>query len=99
LNKKLIDTVFSGIRVSAIGYAMGFYVITIPGYLQVMGQPYMLLATGAIIIVVTGAIAYFRFRKRSGLSWKYALLEGGSWLWLAIVFDFLFIVLLFSANG
>jgi hypothetical protein len=99
LNTKFVDTLLLGIVVWAIGYAMGFYIITIPGYPEVMDQPYMLLGLSAVGILVTGGIAYLRFRRRSGLTWKYGLLIGGSWLAVAVVFDFLFIVLLFNAYG
>jgi hypothetical protein len=97
LNDKLVDTLFMGIVVWAIGYAMGFYIVTIPGYPGVMMQPSVLVGLSAGITLVTGVIAYLRFRKRSGLWWKYAFLVGGSWLAVALVFDFLFIVLLFGA--
>ena len=99
MNSKWTDTVLLGIVVWAIGYAMGFYIVTIPGYPEVMDQPSMLLSMGAVGTLVTSGIAYLRFRKRSGLSWKYALLVGGSWLAVAVAFDFLFIVLLFGAYG
>jgi uncharacterized membrane protein YfcA len=98
LNKKLVDTVLLGIAVWAIGYAMGFYIITTPGYPGVMDQPVTLLEASAVIALVTGAITYVRFRKRSSVTWKYALLVGGNWLLVAVVFDFLFIVLLFNAS-
>lgn len=99
MNSKWIDTLLLGIAVWAIGYGMGFYIVTIPGYPEVMDQPSMLLSMGAVGTLVTGGIAYLRFRKRSRLSWKYAILVGGSWLALAVVLDFLFIVLLFDAHG
>ena len=88
-----------GIVVWAIGYAIGFYIITIPGYPEVMDQPPMLLTMGAVGTLMTGVVAYLRFRKRSGLNLRYALIVGVSWLVVAVVFDFLFIVLLFSAYG
>ncbi len=94
-----MDTLVLGIAVWAIGYAMGFYIVTIPGYPEVMLQPAMIFGLSAVGVLVTGGIAYLRFRKRSGLTWKYALLLGGSWLAVAVVFDFLFIVLLFGAYG
>jgi len=78
LNSKLIDTLFTGIVVWAIGYAMGFYIVTIPGYPEVMMQPSMLVGMSAVVILVTGGITYLRFRKRSGLGWRYALVVGGS---------------------
>jgi len=99
LNRKLVDTLFTGILVWAIGYAMGFYIITIPGYPDVMMQPSVLIGVSAVGILVTGGIAYLRFRRRSGLGWGYALVVGASWLVVALVFDFLFIVLLFGAYG
>lgn len=99
MSRKLIDTLVLGIVVWTIGYAMGFYIVTIPGYPEVMLQPSILFGLSAVGILVTGGTAYLRFRKRSGLTWQYALLVGGSWLVVAVVFDFLFIVLLFGAYG
>jgi len=99
LNDRLIDTLFRGIVVWAIGYAMVYYIVTIPGYPRVMVQPPVLVGMSAGITMVTGGIAYLRFRRRPGLGWKYASLVGGSWLAVALVFDFLLIVLLFGAYG
>jgi hypothetical protein len=97
------DTLGMGFLVWAIGYAMGFVIISLPGYPAVMQQPAMLIGFGLLIAAVTGGLAFWRFRPRGArraqraLSWRYAAAIGASWLGVAIVCDFLFIVLLFNA--
>ena len=93
----LADTLGLGFLVWALGYAMGFVIISLPGYPAVMQQPAMLLGFGLLIAAVTGGLATWRFRARRGLSWRYAAAIGASWLGIAVVCDFLFIVLLFGA--
>ena len=91
------DTLGLGLVVWALGYAMGFAIIALPGYPDVMQQPAILLSFGLLISVVTGGLAFWRFRGRGRLSWAYAAAVGASWLAVAVVCDFLFIVLMFQA--
>ncbi len=93
----LIDTVGLGFLVWLIGYAMGFVIITLPGYPDVMQQPAVLAVFGTVMAVVTGGLAFWRFRGRRGATWGYACGVGASWLAVAVVCDFVFIVLLFGA--
>ena len=59
-----------------IGYPIGCYLITIPGYPEIMIQPSMLISMSSLIAVVLVGIAYLRFRKRIDITWKYALVVG-----------------------
>jgi hypothetical protein len=76
---------------------MGFVIITLPGYPEVMRQPAMLVGFGLLVAAITGGLAFWRFRGRRGMAWRHAWSIGASWLGVAIVGDFLFIVLLFHA--
>ncbi len=93
----LVDTLGLGFLVWLIGYAMGFVIITLPGYPDVMQRPPLLLVFALVGAAVTGGLAAWRFRGRRGLTWRYAWAIGLSWLGVAVVCDFLFIVLLFQA--
>src|SRR5262245_15946099 len=93
----LIDMLGLGLLLWALGYAMGFVIITLPGYPDVMLQPAMLAGFGLLVTAVTSGLAYWRFRGRGGISWAHAAAIGASWLGVAVVCDFLFIVLLFQA--
>ena len=42
-------------------------------------------------------MAFLRFRKRQRVSWAYAFAVGAGWLTVALVLDFLFIVIMFNA--
>ena len=97
MNQKLVDTIGFGFLLWLIGYFMGFFIITIPGYPQIMTAPVILTAFSLAVGLVTAAFAYVRFRKRREISWLYAFLVGIAWTILAIVLDFIFIVLLFNA--
>jgi len=93
----VVDTLGLGFLAWLIGYAMGFWIITLPGYPDVMQQPPMLAGFGLLIAAVTGGLAFWRFHARRGLSKRYAAAIGAAWLGVAVVGDFLFIVLLFNA--
>jgi hypothetical protein len=86
-----------GFGVWLIGYTAGFYIITLPDYPAVMQQPATLLGFGLVAGLVTTGLAWWRLRGRGPISWRYALAVGASWLGVAVVCDFLFIVLLFHA--
>lgn len=93
----LVDTLGLGFLVWLIGYAVGFFIITLPGYPDVMQRPPLLLVFALVGAAVTGGLAAWRFHARRGLGWRYAWAIGLSWLGVAVVCDFLFIVLLFRA--
>jgi hypothetical protein len=95
--RTLIDTILIGIIPWIIGYPIGFYLITIPGYPEIMMQSSMLIRMISLIVSVLVGIVYLCFRKRIDLLWKYALAIGGSWLAMTIILDFFFIVLLFNS--
>jgi len=97
MNQKLVDTIGFGFLMWLIGYFMGFFIITIPGYPEVMTIPVILTAFSLAVGLVTAAFAYVRFRKRREVSWIYAFLVGITWTILAIILDFILIVLLFNA--
>ncbi len=97
MNQKLVDTIGFGFLLWLIGYFMGFFIITIPGYPEIMTIPVILTAFSLAVALVTAAFTYVRFRKRREVSWLYAFLVGITWTILAIVLDFIFIVLLFNA--
>jgi len=97
MNQELVDTIGFGFLLWLIGYFMGFFIITIPGYPEIMTIPVILTAFSLAVALVTAAFAYVRFRKRREVSWLYAFLVGIAWTTLAIVLDFIFIVLLFNA--
>ncbi len=96
-HETLVDTLGLGFLVWLIGYAMGFFIITLPGYPDVMQRPPLLLVFALVGAAVTGGLAAWRFHARRGLSWRYAWAIGLSWLGVAVVCDFMFIVLLFQA--
>jgi hypothetical protein len=97
VRQTLVDTLGLGLLVWLIGYAMGFVIISLPGYPDVMQQPATLAGFGLLVGGLTGGLAYWRFHGRRGLSWRYAWTIGASWLAVAVVGDLLFIVLLFGA--
>lgn len=93
----IVDTLGMGFLVWFIGYGAGFFIITIPGYPGIMLNPIVLISFSLLGILLTAAVAFLRFRKRQRVSWSYALAVGVGWLGVALVLDFLFIVLLFNA--
>lgn len=95
--RTLVDTILIGIIPWIIGYPLGFYLITIPGYPEIMIQPTMLIGMAILIVTILVGIVYLRFRKRIDITWKYALAVGSSWLGMTMLLDFLFIVLLFNS--
>lgn len=99
MNQQFTDTVGFGFLLWFIGYLMGFFIITIPGYPEIMMNPMILAPFSLLGGFVTAAFAYIRFRKRAKVNWQYALLLGISWSAVAVILDFIFIVLLFNAQG
>ena len=96
--KILTDTVLAGILVWAIGYPIGFYLITIPGYPGIMMEPAILAGMSALIIAVLAGITYLRFHNRPLQAWRYSLVVGLSWLAVTAIFDFIFIILMFNSH-
>jgi uncharacterized membrane protein YfcA len=92
-----MDTLGMGFLVWLIGYAAGFFIITLPGYPDIMLNPIVLVSFSLLVILLTAAVAFLRFRKRRRVSWVYAFAVGVGWLAVALVLDFLFIVLMFNA--
>jgi uncharacterized membrane protein YfcA len=97
MRQLMLDTFGIGFLLWLVGYVAGFFIITIPGYAGIMLNPIVLGAFSLLVILLTAALAFLRFRKRAGVRWAYAIVVGVSWLAVAVVFDFLFIVLLFNA--
>ena len=95
--KILTDTLLTGVLVWAIGYPIGFYLITIPGYPRIMMEPAILAGMSALIIAVLAGITYLRFHNRPPQPWRYSLIVGSSWLATTVVLDFIFIVLMFNS--
>ena len=77
--RTLVDTILIGIIPWIIGYPIGFYLITIPGYPEIMMQPTMLISMDSLIVAILVGVAYLRFRKRIDITWKYALAVGSSY--------------------
>lgn len=99
MNQQFTDTVGFGFLLWFIGYLMGFFIITIPGYPEIMMNPIILVPFSLLGALVTAAFAYIRFRKRAEVNWRYASLVGISWTAVAVILDFVFIVLLFNASS
>ena len=91
--KQLIkDTAGIGTGLWLIGYIASLILFFSP-YAGIMG--WILLA---IFTPVTLVIVWWWFRKRARLPLQYFAGVGVSWVLIAVVFDYLFIVLLFQAN-
>ena len=91
--KQLIkDTAGLGTALWLIGYLASLVLFFTP-YAGIMG--WILLAA---FTPVTIAIVLWWFRKRERLPLKYYAGVGVAWVLIAIVLDYLFIVLLFQAN-
>jgi hypothetical protein len=86
------DTAGLGIALWLIGYIASLALFMSP-YAGIMGWILLIVFTP-----VTIAIVYWWFRKREDLSLKYYAEAGIAWVLIAIVFDYLFIVLLFQAT-
>lgn len=86
------DTVGLGTALWLIGY-LASLVLFFPPYEGVMGWILLVIFTP-----VTIAITYWWFRKREHLSLKYFAAVGVAWVLIAVVLDYLFIVLLFQAT-
>lgn len=97
MRRLIVDTFGTGFLVWFIGYVAGFFIITVPGYPEIMLNPMLLGSFSLLVILLTAAVAFLGFRKHTGITWAYAIVIGTSWLAIAVVFDFLFIALLFNA--
>jgi hypothetical protein len=86
------DTAGLGVALWLIGYLASLVLFFTP-YAATMGW----LLT-AIFTPFTIAIAWWWFRKREHLSLEYYAVVGVAWVLIAVVFDYLFIVLLFKAT-
>jgi hypothetical protein len=86
------DTAGLGIALWLIGY-LASLVLFKPPYASIMGW---ILA--AIFTPVTILIVYWWFRKRESLPLRYYAEVGIAWVIIAVVFDYIFIVLLFQAT-
>ena len=86
------DTAGLGIALWLIGYLASLVLFMSP-YAGIMGWILLIVFTP-----VTVAIVYWWFRKRESLHLKYYAEVGIAWVIIAVVFDYLFIVLLFQAT-
>jgi hypothetical protein len=86
------DTAVLGIALWLIGYLASLVLFFTP-YAATMGW-----ILTAIFTPVTIAITWWWFRKRERLSLQYFAGVGVAWLLVAVVLDYLFIVLLFQAT-
>ena len=85
------DTAGLGVALWLIGYLASLVLFFSP-YAGAMGWILLVVCTP-----VTIAITWLWFRKRENLSLEYFAAVGVSWVVIAIVLDYLFIVLLFNA--
>lgn len=91
--KQLIkDTALLGTALWLIGYIASLVLFVSP-YASIMG--WILLA---VFTPVTMVIVYWWFRKREHIPMKYYAGIGMVWVLIAIVLDYLFIVVLFQAT-
>jgi len=86
------DTAVLGTGLWLIGYLASLVLFFSP-YAGIMGWILLVIFTP-----VTIAVTWWWFRQRKGLSLEYYAKVGISWVLIAIVFDYLFIVQLFQAN-
>ncbi|HET6581198.1 MAG TPA: hypothetical protein VFG36_04885 [Methanoregula sp.] len=86
------DTAGLGIALWLIGYLASLVLFFTP-YAATMGW-----ILTAIFTPVTIAITWWWFRKRGHLPLQYYAGVGVAWVLIAVVFDFLFIVMLFGAT-
>jgi hypothetical protein len=87
----IIDTAGLGTALWLIGYLASLVLFFSP-YAGIMG--WILLA---VFTPVTIVIAWWWFRKRAPLSLQYYAGVGVAWVMIAVVLDYLFIVLMFQA--
>jgi hypothetical protein len=87
----IIDTAGLGTALWLIGYLASLVLFFSP-YAGIMG--WILLA---VFTPVTIVIAWLWFRKRAPLSLQYYAGVGVAWVMIAVVLDYLFIVLMFQA--
>jgi hypothetical protein len=86
------DTAGLGTGLWLIGYLASLVLFFTP-YAGIMGWILLVIFTP-----VTIAITWWWFRQRKGLSLQYYAKIGIAWVWIAVVFDYLFIVRLFQAT-
>jgi hypothetical protein len=92
MTQLLKDTAGLGIVLWLIGY-LASLVLFISPVAHLMGWILILVFTP-----VTVALTFWWFRERAGLDLKYFAGVGIAWVIIAVVLDYLFIVLLFSAT-
>jgi hypothetical protein len=92
MKQLLKDTAGLGIVLWLIGY-LASLVLFISSFAPLMGWILIIVFTP-----VTIAITFWWFRERDGLDLKYFAGVGIAWVIIAVVLDYLFIVLLFSAT-
>jgi hypothetical protein len=85
------DTAGIGTGLWLIGYLASLVLFFSP-YAGIMGWILLVMLTP-----VTIAVTWRWFRKRKGLSLEYYAKVGIAWVFIAVVFDYLFIVQLFKA--
>ena len=88
----ITDTVSLGIALWLMGYLASLVLFFTP-YAATMGW-----ILTALLTPVTIAITWWWFRKRERLSLQYYAGVGVVWVLIAVVFDSLFIVMLFQAT-
>jgi hypothetical protein len=86
------DTAGPGVVLWLIGYLASLALFFSP-YAGIMGWILLVIFTP-----VTSAIAWWWFRSREPLSLQYYAGVGVAWMLIAVVLDYLFIVLLFQAT-
>jgi len=92
MKQSIKDTAGLGVALWLIGYLASLVLFFSP-YAGIMG--WILLA---VFTPVTVVIVLWWFRKRERLPLQYYAGVGVAWVLIAIVLDYLFIVLLFQAN-
>ncbi len=83
------------------GLGTGLWLIGYLASLVLFFSPYAGSWAGSFLLIftpVTIAVTWWWFRQRQGLSLQYYAKVGISWVLIAIVFDYLFIVQLFQAT-
>jgi hypothetical protein len=92
MQKWIKDTAVLGTGLWLIGYLASLVLFFSP-YAGIMGWILLVIFTP-----VTIAVTWWWFRKRKDLTLEYFAKVGIAWMLIAVVFDYLFIVMLFQAN-
>jgi len=93
MNPLIRDALGPGIFFWLVGYLAGIVLFFTP-YRDILG--WILLA---VFTPFSIAVTWWWFRKRERLSLQYYACIGIAWSFIAILLDYIFIVMLFSATG